>query len=56
MSKKNQVSLKSDKNIGYFNFEVLHPRCVGSITKNFLCITYTVEHNYIRQSRLLFLC
>ena len=29
------------------NFEVRHPRCVGSITKNFLCITHTVEHNYI---------
>ena len=29
------------------NFEVRHPRCVGSITKNFSCITLTVEHNYI---------
>ena len=28
-------------------FEVYHPRCVGSVTKNFLCITHTVEHNYI---------
>ena len=29
------------------DFEVRHPRCFGSITKNFLCITHTVEHNYI---------
>jgi len=28
------------------NLEVRHPRCVGSITKNFLCITRTVKHNY----------
>jgi hypothetical protein len=27
-----------------------HPRCVGSVTKNFLCITHTVEHNYISSS------
>jgi len=27
--------------------EVRHPRCVGSITKNFMCITRTVKHNYI---------
>jgi hypothetical protein len=27
-------------------FEVRHPRCVGSITKNF----YEVEHNYISSS------
>ena len=33
-----------------FNFEMRHPRCVGSITKNFLCITHTVEHNYISPS------
>ena len=32
------------------NFEVRHPRCVGSITKNFLCVTHTVEHNYISSS------
>ena len=31
------------------NFEVRHPRCVGSIKKN-LCITRTVEHNYISPS------
>jgi len=29
---------------------VRHPRCVGSITKNFLCISHTVEHNYISSS------
>jgi len=29
---------------------VRHSRCVGSITKNFLCITHTVEHNYISPS------
>ena len=34
----------------YIGFEVRHPRCVGSITKNFLCITHTVEHNYISTS------
>jgi len=32
------------------NFEVRHPRCVGSITKEFLCITHTVKHNYISPS------
>ena len=32
------------------NFEVRHPRCVGSITNNFSCITNTVEHNYISSS------
>ena len=31
-------------------FELRHPRCVGSITKNFLCITHTVEHSYISPS------
>jgi len=31
-------------------FEVRHPRCVGSITKNFLCIAHAVEHNYISPS------
>jgi hypothetical protein len=35
------------------NFEVRHPRCVDSITKNFLCITQTVEHNYISPSSTL---
>ena len=29
------------------DFEVRNLRCVGSVTKNFLCITRTVEHNYI---------
>jgi len=24
---------------------VRHPRCVGSVSKKFLCITHTVEHN-----------
>ena len=32
------------------NSEVRHPRCVGSITKNFSCITLTVEHYYISSS------
>ena len=32
------------------SFEVRRPRCVGSITKNFSCITLTVEHNYISSS------
>ena len=32
------------------NFEVRHPRCVGSTTTEFLCITRTVEHNYISPS------
>jgi len=31
------------------NFELRHPRCVGSITKNSF-ITHTVEHNYISPS------
>ena len=35
------------------NFEVRHPRCVGSVTKNFSCITLTVEHNYISCSSTL---
>ena len=35
--------------MSFGNFEVRHPRCVGSITKNF-CITHTVEHNYISPS------
>ena len=32
------------------HFEVRHPRCVGSVTKNFLCITRIFEHNYISPS------
>ena len=32
------------------NFEVRHPRCVGSMTKKFLCITHTFEHNSISPS------
>ena len=32
------------------DYEVRHPRCVGSITKNFSCVTHTVEHNYISSS------
>jgi len=34
----------------YCDFEVRHPRCVGSVTKIFLCITHIVEHNYISSS------
>jgi len=33
-----------------YNSEVRHPGCVGSVTKNILCITHTVEHNYISPS------
>jgi len=40
-------------NIINYNFEVRHPRCVGSITKNFSCITHTVEHNYISSNSTL---
>jgi hypothetical protein len=32
----------------YNSLDVRHPRCVGSIT--ILCITRTVEHNYISPS------
>ena len=32
------------------NFEARHPRCVGSITKNFCVLHNTVEHNYISSS------
>jgi len=32
------------------DFEVRHPRCVGSITKNFCVLHNTVEHNYISSS------
>ena len=32
------------------DFVVRHPRCVGSVTKNFSCIALTVEHNYISSS------
>ena len=32
------------------DFEVRHPRCVGSITKNFRVLHNTVEHNYISPS------
>jgi len=39
-----------DHKMCVLNFEVRHPRCVGSITKNFLCVTHTVEHNYISPS------
>ena len=34
----------------FSDFEVRHPRCVISVTKNFLCITHRVEHNYISPS------
>ena len=34
----------------FFNFEVRHPRCVGSITKNFCVLHNEVEHNYISSS------
>jgi len=30
--------------------EVRHPRCVGSITKNFCVLHNTAEHNYISPS------
>jgi len=32
------------------NSEVRHPRCVGSITKNFCVLHNEVEHNYILSS------
>ena len=32
------------------SFEARHPRCVGSITKNFCVLHNTVEHNYISPS------
>ena len=32
------------------NFEVRHPRCVGSIAKNFCVLHNEVEHNYISSS------
>ena len=38
------------RNVGNCNFEVRHPLCVGSVTKNFLCITHTVEHKCISPS------
>jgi len=31
-------------------FELRHPRCAGSVTKIFLCVTHTVEHNYVSPS------
>ena len=31
-------------------FEARHPRCVGSIAKNFCILHNTVEHNYISPS------
>ena len=31
-------------------FQMHHPRCVGSVTKNFFCITHRVENNYISPS------
>ena len=30
-----------------------HPRCVGSVTKNFCVLHNTVEHNYISSSSTL---
>ena len=45
--------LRHHKSITDFFSEVRHPRCVGSITKNFLCITHTVEHNYISPSSIV---
>ena len=39
--------------IKQLNFEVHHPRCVGSITKNFCVLHNTVEHNYISSSSTL---
>jgi len=35
------------------DFEVRHPRCVGSITKNFCVLHNTVEYNYISSSNTL---
>jgi len=32
------------------NFEVRHPRCVGSIANNFCVLNNEVEHNYISSS------
>ena len=32
------------------NFEVRHPRCVGSIAKNFCVLHNEFEHNYISSS------
>ena len=32
------------------NFEVRHPRCVGSIAKNFCVLRNEVEHKYILSS------
>ena len=29
-----------------WNLEVRHPRCVGSITKNFVCYTYSQTQLY----------
>ena len=50
-SSDHHVFIYSRQNFNFsFHFEVRHPRCVGSITKNFLCITHTVEHNYISSS------
>ena len=42
-----QKILSLFRNTTFFFFEVRHPRCVGSITKNFYVLHNTVEHNYI---------
>ena len=42
--------LDATNKIHIWNFEVHHPRCVGSITKNFCVLHNTVEHNYISPS------
>ena len=42
--------LFASMNVFCLIFEVRHPRCVGSIAKKFLCVTLTVEYNYISSS------
>jgi len=44
------ANLALDMDTGY---EVRHPRCVGSITKNFCVLHNTVEHKYISSSSTL---
>ena len=44
--------LYGNKSCNFF-FELIHPRCVGSITKNFCVLHSTVEHNYISSSSTL---
>ena len=46
---KNVTEFKSPK-ISVYNFKVSHPRCVGSIAKNFCVLHNEVEHNNILSS------